>query len=298
MKAPSPDTEPPLPNLSVQQLTYLVAATRAPSWALAAHSLGVTPSALSQGLAELERRVGVPLFERRGRRRLLHPQAAEVLAYAERVVAQTRDLARWLAARRGGRAGRLRVGMIDAAAIHHYPDVLAAFRADRPDLDLLLAVAPSGTLLDQLRQGELDLAVCVAPEPPATGLHVVPLREEPLAVYAPGGRRAGDPSGWGPWVTYPPDAHTRALVADSLRAAGARFDVVAESHQPEVLREMVRLGLGWAVLPVSQAEQEPHPLRRARREPIAVRHLVAVRRSEGPADPGADALLEALTAAA
>ena len=33
--------------------------------------------------------------------------------------------------------------------------------------------------------------------------------------------------------------------------AGARFEVVAESHQPEVLREMVLLGVGWTVLPVA-----------------------------------------------
>ena len=44
-----------LPNLTVQQLDYLVAVVDAPTWADAAARLGVTPSALSQGLAEFER---------------------------------------------------------------------------------------------------------------------------------------------------------------------------------------------------------------------------------------------------
>mgnify|MGYP003528081699 CR=1 FL=1 len=35
------------------------------------------------------------------------------------------------------------------------------------------------------------------------------------------------------------------------------FEVVAESHQPEVLAEIIRLGVGWTVLPVIQAERGP-----------------------------------------
>ena len=67
---------PTLPNLTVQQLEYLVAVAAAPTRAAAAATVGVTPSALTQGLAELERRVGVPLFERHGRLTRLRPQAA------------------------------------------------------------------------------------------------------------------------------------------------------------------------------------------------------------------------------
>ena len=54
----------PLPDLSIRQLEYLVAVAEEPTWALAAQRVGVSASALSQGLAELERRVGVALFER------------------------------------------------------------------------------------------------------------------------------------------------------------------------------------------------------------------------------------------
>ena len=44
-----------LPDLSIRQLEYLVAVDESTSWAEAAEAVGVTPSALSQGLAELER---------------------------------------------------------------------------------------------------------------------------------------------------------------------------------------------------------------------------------------------------
>jgi len=93
-----------LPDLSIRQLEYLVAVSTAPSWSVAADSVGVSASALSQGLAELERRVGVPLFERNGRRRILRSGAEPVLAHARQVVALTGDLATWAERVRSGRS--------------------------------------------------------------------------------------------------------------------------------------------------------------------------------------------------
>ncbi len=153
--------------------------------------------------------------------------------------------------RRSGQAGSIRLGMIDAAATHHLGDALWQFREDRPDVQLHLTVAPSGPLLEELRAGSLDLVVCVRPEEAAPSVVVVELLDDPLAVMAPAGSGVDDPTRWGPWVTFPEGSHTRRVIAAHLDAVGARFDVVADSHQPEVLREMVRLGMGWTVLPTA-----------------------------------------------
>lgn len=288
--------DPVLPNLTVQQLEYLVAAAREPTFARAARAVGVSPSALSQGLAELERRIGVRVFARAGRGRSLTAEADVVLRYAERVLAETGQLARWAAQRRSGHAGPLRVGMIDVAAVDHFPAALRLFRRERPDVELRLTVAPSGALLDQLHRGALDLAICVEPQD-ASGLVVAPLLEEPLGVYAPPGVRPGPAATWGPWVTYPQGSRTRVIAADALRRAGARFDVVAESHQPEVLAAMVRLGVGWTVLPVVQAERDPEPLSPVPGGVLAHRTLAAVRRAGHEASPAAQALLAELSTA-
>ena len=286
--------DPTLPNLTVQQLEYMVAAAASPTRAAAAAGLGVTPSALTQGLAELERRVGVPLFERHGRQTRLRPQAAEVLAHARRVVAETRDLARWAETRRSGSAGTVRLGTIDAVAVHHRADAIRRHRRVSPDLDLRLTVAPSGALLDSLRVGDLDLVVCVESADPPVGIDTVICLEEPLHAYAPDGAAVGAPATWGPWVTYPDGSHTRSVIAAGLIAVGAPFEVVAESNQPDVLREMVRLGMGWAVLPEAQAEAGVESLERVRRLPIGVRRLVVARRSGAPPDAAVEALATVL----
>ncbi|MEO0493028.1 MAG: LysR family transcriptional regulator [Actinomycetota bacterium] len=277
-----------LPDLSIRQLEYLVAVSTEPSWADAAALVGVSPSALSQGLSELERRVGIPLFDREGRRRTLRPGAEPVLAHARQVVALTGDLADWAERTRTGRSGGLRVGMIDAAAVGHYPEVLRRFRDDHPDLALTLRVAPSGELLDEIEAGSLDLAVVVEGAS-RRGVHTETLLHEPLAVFTPTRGLPRRVEEWGPWVLFAEGSHTRAIAEDALRRLGAAPTIVAESNQPEVLRTMVELGVGSTVLPVVQAGDGFGPGR-----VVAERTLVLARRDGAAVDPAAEMLVEAL----
>lgn len=284
-----------LPDISIRQLEYLVAVADSPTWAVAAERVGVSPSALSQGLSELERRVGVELFERDGRRRLVRAAARPVLDHARQVVALTADLVAWSDRVRGAATGAVRIGMIDVAAIVHFPSVLATFRTEHPDVDLHLTVAPSRGLLDDLRGGTLDLAVCIAPESPVPGVRTVPLLHESLVVVAPVGTPVGDPTAWGPWVLFPVGSHTRSQVEARLRALGAPVQVAAESHQPDVLAHMVGLGLGWTVLP---AVQVPPAVAVTIGPAVAERRLVAAWRDAAVRDPAATELLARLRHAA
>jgi len=280
-----------LPDLSIRQLEYLVAVSEAPNWAAAASKVGVSASALSQGLAELERRVGVPLFDREGRRRVLRPSAHEVLAHARQVVALTGDLAEWVDRVRTGHDGTLRVGMIDAAAVGHFPEVLRRFRLEHPELDFRLRVAPSSQLLDELVLGDLDLIVCVESAEPRRGITTQPLLTEDLAVFAPGGRPSPDPAEWGPWVLFAVGSHTRDVIDGVLRELGCATEIVAESNQPEVLRAMVGLGVGWTVLPVVQSNPDLGVGR-----VVASRRLVIANREGSPFGPAARMLEEQLRA--
>lgn len=286
-----------LANVTTSQLEYLVAAIAEPSWKDAAANVGVSPSALSQGIAELERRLGVRLFDKQGRRRMPTAEAMAALAHATRVLAEMRELSRWAEEARGGGVGQLSIGMIDTAAIHHFGDTLVGFRRDHPTLTVRLLVQPSNALLDQLRAGEVDAIVCVDPDPDDRFV-LEPLIGEPLHVYAPPDATIGAPKTWGPWVSFPTESRSRSLMARRLRAQGIPFDVVAESSQPAVLKEMVRLGMGWTVLASVDAETAPNPLHRATNEPIAERMLTLVRRSDRVPNPALAALLAQLRAAA
>ncbi len=281
-----------LPDISMTQLQYLVAVQESPTWASAAAALGVSQSALSQGLAELQRRLGIELFSWNGRRRVPASSTEEVTEHARRILALTSDLSGWSDRIRAGSAGKLRVGMIDAAAVDHFGETLRSFREDRPQLDLHVTVGPSSQLLQGLTSGDLDLSICVSPQ--GSNFSSVPLLEEDLYVYAPPGARPSGPQEWGPWVTFPTGSLTRDLIGEALRSTGSTFSVVAESNQPAVLSEMVLIGMGWTVLPRIQAERPPASLTPVQKTPLLKRSLVAATRDSNLVNPAASELVSAL----
>lgn len=281
-------------NLHLQQLSYLREVARNPSWSAAAKELHISQPALSQALRELERRLEVTLFERSGRRQRLTATGEEVVAFADAILAQTEDFAGRLQSMRRGLAGRLRVGMIDAACLYVLPAALGTLHEQYPDLDLQLTVWGTGRLLQMLRSFQLDLVFGVGPagEP---GLVSRPVTREAFHIYRPLRRR--EAPGDARWVLYPPDSRTRALINAALGRRGITPHAVLESSNPQVLRQMVAMGLGWSVLPEAVATEAGQKLQRFEPEPLFHREIVAIRRADAPADPRAERLMALLEAA-
>ncbi len=298
-----------LPNLSVHQLLYVREAARADTWSDAARRLGVTQPALSQGVAQVERRLGVKLFDRRARLRTPTGELADVLAVAELVLASVDDLGHRLDELRTGVRGVVRIGMIDTVALGALAPTVASFRSVHPNVMVTIVVEPSLSLSERVAAGELDLAVVVVPNPVTVSLgrrlSVTPLFAEGIYIYPPVdamGRHVSptppdDPRTWGPWVTYPAGSQSRALIASALAARDIPMRVVAESSNPDVLRQMVRLGVGWCALPQEVAEGGVRPLVRLPGEPLAHRNIAAIRRRDALPNASAEVLFEGLIAA-
>jgi DNA-binding transcriptional LysR family regulator len=262
-----------LDGIHLRQLAYLDAVTGSGSFMDAADALGVSQPALSQGLARLEALVGAPLFEVDGRRKRLTDLGRQVAEYASRVLGETRELDARLDERRLGRAGTLRVGMIDAAFLYLLEAGIARFRKERSNVDLRIVVNDSESLMRQMLGFEQDLVYVVAPV--SAGAHEV-VAAESLYIYGPPLPRSLEGL---EWVLYPEGSHTRAAVDAALAAAGIAPTVVGESSNPIVLRQFVHLGMGWTVLPESIAESGPSPVRR-RSDAIGERLICAAWRAE------------------
>ncbi len=277
----------PVPNVHFQQLVYVRELARAGTLTEAAERLHVSQPALSQALGQLERRLGVTLFERAGRRRVFTEAGREVVRFAETVLGEASELQERLAARGRGDGGTLRVGMIDAANLYVLPDTIRRFRAEHPGVDLRLLVHTSAALLERLEAFELDLAFVVGPL--EGDYQVVEVLDEPLYLYAPRGVRERPEDG--NWVLYPAGSQTRAAIDRGLARLGLRPEVTLESSNPEILRQMVVLGLGWSVLPEAVATSNRPVLERHRDDPVATRTLLGVRRRQAPPDARAAAFL-------
>ena len=294
-----------LPNLSTHQLLYVREAARAPTWTDAAHRLGVSQSALSQGVAEVERRLGMSLFERRSRARLPTPALALVLEVADRIIASVDDLDQRLFELETGKRGQLRIGMIDTAALGPFALALASFRSSHPDVVTTLVVDSSVPLSQSVASGELDLAVVIAPNTALTraplSFRVDPLMSEQMYVYPafglPKSSANWGPERWGPWVAYPSGSQSRDLIERALLSRGAETTVVTESSNPDVLRQMVRLGVGWCVLPKNIAEAGNVPLIPLKGAALTQRFMALIRRSNALTNSAADEVANRLMTA-
>ena len=272
-----------LSSLTVRQLRYLDAVGDGRTFSEAADGLFVSQSALSQGLARLEQIVETPLFEADGRRRRL-TDAGRVLAdSASRVLGEMDYVVADLEARAAGAVGTLRVGMIDAAALYLFSERIASFRVQHPDVEVLMTVKGSDDCLRRLARFDDDVAIVVGP---ALGFETTLVAEEPFFVYGPGRLPTSDST----WVLYPTGSHTRAMIDQSFQESGPTTTVIAESGNPEVLRQLAVLNGSWTVLPGSVAEQEGF----TKGEQIACREIVVARRQSSADNRLVDAFLEGL----
>jgi DNA-binding transcriptional LysR family regulator len=275
----------------LHQLAYLREVVRTGSLSRAAESLHVSQPALSQALGELERRLGTPLFERTGRGRRPTAAGEEAIRFAEETLALAEEFRRRLDALHAGETGRLRVGMIDAAGLYVLPDVVRRFRALHPRVELSLSVATSGELLAGLRAFALELAFVVGPVLDGD-LAAEEVLREPLYVYAPAAGIA-DSAGASEarWVLYPHGSRTRAIIDAAFALAGIRPDIALESGNPQVLRQMVAMGMGRTVLPPAIAESGDQAAL-ARGVLLAERPLHVVRRRAGTIEPAVRTFLD------
>jgi DNA-binding transcriptional LysR family regulator len=289
-----------------RQLESFVTVVDSGSFHGAAERLFLTQSAVSQSVKSLEEELGETLLLRPGGGRgapglsaageLFLPIAREILrrfAEGKQAVQELRGLLR----------GRLDIGAVDVAALYHLPDPLRAFNRAHPELAISVRVAGSQTLVDALRAGELDLALVLAARPPQ-GLSGHHYREDALAVVAPVellDRLGADPDpatiAKQGWITYPRGSVSRALIETAFRKAKLPFPVLMEIDRPEAILQLVRAGLGLAVLPERLLDEslDYEELRRIDLPGLAAtRPIQVLHREEGQLAPAARAFLSTL----
>jgi LysR family carnitine catabolism transcriptional activator len=293
-------------NLTLQQLRAVVAVHDAGGFTSAAQELLVAQSSLSRTVAEVERRVGAPLFERTTRR--LEPTAAgrEFVAAARRaldaVAAELHHFDGFLA----GRTGRIRIATLPSLAAILLPGVVSAFRRTHPAVQLSIEDALSDEVIQRVRGGVVDLAVTVvsaAPEP-LDGLVVTPVATDRFCCVVPQGHRFASRSAlaWAelagePFIAFDRTTSIRQHVDASFTAAGVAPRQVVVARNIAAVAGLVAAELGVSVVPglvlplMVFAGVQHVPLR----EPEAYRWMAVVRARGRTLSPVAAAFVDALT---
>lgn len=150
-------------SLKFHQLQYLIAIAERGSLRLAAQSRGVSFAAISKGLHELEKAVGMPLFERRTQGAVLTSAGQALLLRARAIVNEVQGALTELSQMRASVETKLSVGVTPWIAQSLLAPTVSRFFAARPDVSLNL-VETFGTDYSALREGSLNIAIGLAPE--------------------------------------------------------------------------------------------------------------------------------------
>jgi DNA-binding transcriptional LysR family regulator len=169
--------------LSLRQLEVLKAVVDAGSMARAAQRLFMTGPAITQQIQQLEKTLGVPAFDRIGRRLRLTAAGDRALAAANDVHTRLAALAKEMDALRNRDDGTLHLGILTTGT-HILPPLLAEFRRLAPGIAVHMVVSTRAELTRRVLDGDVDLALMGrGPEsgPDGTGASDEPLTHEPFA---------------------------------------------------------------------------------------------------------------------
>jgi DNA-binding transcriptional LysR family regulator len=145
-------------HLSLRQLEVLKAVAETGSMAKAGRRLFMTGPGITQQVQQLEKTLGMPVFDRLGRRLQLTAAGERALAAANEVHSRLGILAKEMDALRKRDDGTLHLGIL-ATATHILPPLLAEFRRRSPGIAVHMAVSSREDLSRRVLDGDVDLAL-------------------------------------------------------------------------------------------------------------------------------------------
>ncbi len=181
-----PSLESLASRLKLRHLQIALALRDASSAKEVAAAANVSESAVSKTLAELESQLGFKLFERTGNGKRPTEMGRQILPMMEAVVAQARGLAQAVMDVRGGRQGKLRIGVATDMGKLTLAPLIHAYNQAQPGVALDVQAGGYRAMADLLLDDGLDALVCYdAPELIAPGLGRLRLMPpQPLVIVA------------------------------------------------------------------------------------------------------------------
>jgi len=251
--------------MDTRQLAAFCAVVERASFSQAAEQLGVTQPAVSLQIRSLEKRLGVQLLDRSGRRveptdagRRLYRSSLRLLAQEEQLLAELGEEAE------GDLTGRLELGASTGPGGTVIPVVLCEFQQRHPEVHVALTVSDTQRIVEEVARRELELGVVGAARR-HRGVVFEPFFRDEVVLAVPRGHRFADRTvsleelRGEPLVLMQEGAGVRQMIDDELRAVGVRlrdFDVRLELGLQESARTAVLAGFGVTFISRSAIEAD------------------------------------------
>ncbi|MFW2372418.1 MAG: hydrogen peroxide-inducible genes activator [Gammaproteobacteria bacterium] len=151
--------------ISIKQLTYALAVEKTLHFKKAAELCHISQSALSTALTELEKQLGLQIFERDNKKVLVTPIGREVLNQARKIILQVEDLEHLADKQKAPLSFPITVGVIPTIAPFLLPAIFPSLNKLFPQAQINVVEEQTHILVDMVRSGEIDTAIIALPYP-------------------------------------------------------------------------------------------------------------------------------------
>ncbi|WP_211083435.1 LysR family transcriptional regulator [Paenibacillus xylanexedens] len=245
--------------MELLQLKYFLTVARCEHVTEAAGKLHVTQSSLSKTIQRLEDDLGVPLFDRIGRKLRLNDFGRTFLQRSEKALFELEQGKREIADLSNPDQGTLQLAVTTASTL---PGILREFRKNKPDIQFHVQMVSLENMSRLLHRGEVDF--CLS-SPPIEGddIECQILYDDPIVVAVPMGHRYADRSSiqltelkdeW--FVGVKQGYGVRDMVDSVCQSAGFLPKYVYEGDEPARLTALVEAEIGLAFIP--STARNPH----------------------------------------
>ena len=241
-------------DLRLDQLRTFCRVVELGGFSAAAERLGISPPAGSPQVRPLEKRLGVRLIERVGKRSMASDAGKRLLAHVRRIEEVVAETLAAVAAERDDRLGHVRIGTGATAAIYLLPAVLRDLRRRFPSLEISITSQNTVDVLKALESNVVDIGLVTLPAP-GRAFAVTPLLDDDFVAIASADAeplpKTVTPAllAARPLILYETAGNTRRLADAWFARAGVHPTPVMDLGNVEAIKELVAAGLGVAVLP-------------------------------------------------
>jgi DNA-binding transcriptional LysR family regulator len=248
--------------MDLRQLEIIRAIADTGSFTAAGEKLHVSQSAISRQILLLEDELGEPVFHRIGRRIRITPAGESLLQLSHRVFQDLQETVSGISDKREALRGTMRLVGGMTVCLYVFPTLLAEVRRIHPNLDLKITVGSAERSIAMLRSGGGDLGMISLPVE-ATDLVSVPVLEEELLLityptHPLAKKKAITPADLDKqdFVLFETGSITRRLVDSFFTRQGVEPDIIMETENVEIIKAMVRNGLGISIIPWQAAADD------------------------------------------
>lgn len=226
------------------------------------NQLLLTQSAVSMSIAEMERLVGAPLFERQGKRLLLNDRGRQILPETREVLMKIRMIEQFLDDSIGEPRGVLNVGASTTIGNYILPAIIGEFSKLYPNAKALLNVGNAQQIETAVENGDLDLGL-IEGLSHSNFLIATPWKHDELVVIV------GKEHEWAnekkaslkmlksaEWIMREKGSGTREIFEAAMETKGIKFSIALELGHTEAIKKAVEAGLGVGCLSKMTVQRE------------------------------------------